>query len=353
MRIRVRQRQREETLRICVIFTGGTIGSAVKGGTVGLSDETSSLLIDMYREKYGAGVAFDVLRPVSILSENVQLRDLDKMTECVRSVARDGYDGIIVTHGTDTLTFTANYFSQIFCDIPVPLVLVSALLPLEDPESNGPDNFAAAVTFIRRGIRGVFVSFKNPYEPCRIHLASRLTYSEQLSGRTGSLLGVHFGEVHGREFVHNAHPLNPSEDEVRACAPPPPAGESLCNDVVVIKARALLDFSFYRFADFKPGAVIVELYHSGTICTAGWDTNFEIFLEKCCADGIPVVIGPVDSAANVYDSAAGLAEKCTIAYDISFEMTVLKVMLALGGKRPPAELLRENRAFEKLVRPAR
>lgn len=111
---------------------------------------------------------------------------------------RDGYDGIIVTHGTDTLTFTANYFSQIFCDIPVPLVLVSALLPLEDPESNGPDNFAAAVTFIRRGIRGVFVSFKNPYEPCRIHLASRLTYSEQLSGRTGSLLGVHFGEVHGR-----------------------------------------------------------------------------------------------------------------------------------------------------------
>ena len=60
-------------MRICVIFTGGTIGSAVKGGTVGLSDETSSLLIDMYREKYGAGVAFDVLRPVSILSENVQL----------------------------------------------------------------------------------------------------------------------------------------------------------------------------------------------------------------------------------------------------------------------------------------
>ena len=113
--------------RICVIFTGGTIGSYSNGGIVDLKPETSSLLIEKYRERFGNAIHFDELRPLNILSENMQPSDLEVMADCIRGVDKDAYDGIILTHGTDTLCFTANLFSQLFCDIKIPLVFVSAL----------------------------------------------------------------------------------------------------------------------------------------------------------------------------------------------------------------------------------
>ena len=169
--------------RICVIFTGGTIGSFVNGGVIDLNRETSSLLIEKYRERFGGTIEFDVLRPLNILSENMQPGDLETMANCIRSVYKSKYDGIILTHGTDTLCFTANYFSQIFCDINIPLVLVSALYPLDDERSRGVENFAGAVTFIESvDYGGVFVSFENHSENCKIHLGSRLIYATQWRG---------------------------------------------------------------------------------------------------------------------------------------------------------------------------
>ena len=168
--------------RICVIFTGGTIGSySAEGGIVDLKAETGSLLIEKYRERFGNAVEFDELRPLNILSENMQPADLETMADCIRNVNKDNYDGIILTHGTDTLCFTANLFSQIFCDIKIPLVIVSALYPLDDDRSRGVENFAGAVTFIESvDYGGVFVSFENFSENCKIHLASRLISATQI-----------------------------------------------------------------------------------------------------------------------------------------------------------------------------
>ena len=131
-------------------------------GSVDLNAETGSLLIDKYRTRFGGEVEFDTLRPLNILSENMQPDDLKTMEDCINNVDKEAYDGIILTHGTDTLCFTANLFSQIFCDIPIPLVLVSALYPLDDERSRGVENFAGAVTFIESvDYGGVFVSFEN------------------------------------------------------------------------------------------------------------------------------------------------------------------------------------------------
>ncbi|MBQ7227346.1 MAG: asparaginase [Clostridia bacterium] len=333
--------------KICVIFTGGTIGSSVQGDAVDLDGRSASLLINGYTEKYGSDVVFDELKPVSILSENVQSDDLYKMVDCVRGVDYDSYDGIILTHGTDTLCFTANYFSQIFADLPIPLVMVSSLYPLDDVRSNGGDNFASAVAFIMQtDCHGVFVSFRNPYGDCKIHLASRLTEARQISGKFGSLMDVHFGVVKDGRFIYNESAYNPTLADVNVRVQP--YGSSLCNNIVVIKARALLDFTFYRFDNVKPKAVIIELYHSGTICTAGEDTNFLSFLKYCNDLCVPVILSPIDSKANVYASAKSISGKCIFSCDRSFEMTIVKVMLALGANRNINEVLNENRFFEKI-----
>lgn len=333
--------------KICVIFTGGTIGSATSGKTVNLLDDGKSLLIELYKAEYGADVEFEVHRPLNILSENVQFGDLRRMADCVKAVDQSRYNGIIITHGTDTLCFTANLFSQIFRDIKIPLVFVSALFPLDDARSRGVENFAGAVDFIlKEKLRGVFVSFRNERENLKIHLAGRLQFTDQITGKFESLLDLPLCEYVGGEFVYPAEMTAVKE----GCnLPRAPYGEyRLCKDIVTIRARAFLDFSLYTFGEKKPKAVIIELYHSGTVCTEGEETNVLKFIDYCAAHGITVVLSPVDSSASVYASALGLKDKCIFAYDISFEMTVVKVMLALGAGVPIEEELSKNNFFERI-----
>lgn len=334
--------------RICVIFTGGTIGSFASGDTVDLRSDNKSILIELYRQQYGDDVKFDELRPLDILSENVQFTDLEAMAACVRAVNKSKYDGIIITHGTDTLSFTAALFSQIFCDIPIPVVFVSALFPLNDNRSFGVDNFAGAVAFIEKeALSGVYVSFKNDYENLYIHLASRITDAEQISGRFASVMGAPLCELIDDKFVYFESPYLPAKESISA--PRKPYGKfDLCKDIVTIRARSFLDFSYYNFGQKKPKAVIIELYHSGTVCTAGEETNVLKFIEYCRNLGVSVILSPVDSQARVYASAFELKDKCILAYDTSFEMTVIKVMLALGRGNDINAELNSNNFFEKI-----
>lgn len=336
--------------KICVIFTGGTIGSVADGTTVNLSGGSKKMLLDLYEKKYGKAITFTTLSPVDMLSENVQFEDLDALANCVKNLRLDEYDGIIVTHGTDTLCFTANYFSQIFAGIPLPLVFVSSLYPLNDSRSNGLDNFAGAVNFIRRGkISGVFVSFKNSGERCKIHLGSRLIFSDQINGHYHSALGEHFAELdEGGNIIYPATPHNPTPEQVD-CRKIDFVPTGLCEEVMLITARSLLNFAMYDFSRIKPKAVIVELYHSGTIGTKGKRLNFKNFAAYCNECDVPLVIAPVDSKANVYASMANLPKNVIIAYDLTLEMTVVKVMSALAQNLPPQAYFDKNVFFEKII----
>jgi L-asparaginase len=302
----------------------------------------------MYEEAEGKEIKFDKLSPINMLSENVQTEDLDLLAECVNSINYKKYDGLIVTHGTDTLCFTANYFSQIFADIPLPLVFVSALYPLKDKRSNGLDNFRGAVNFIEKATTsGVFVSFKNGGERCKIHLGSRLIFSDELNGFYHSALGEHFAEIdESGEVVFTDFAHMPTRDEVnsRASTPIP---EGLCRKILMITARSLLNFSMYDFTHVKPKAVIVELYHSGTVGTKG-KSNFISFAAYCKKHGVPLVIAPIDSRAGVYGSMTNLPENVIISYDLTLEMTVVKMMSALSQSLPVDAYFNKNVFFEKI-----
>lgn len=334
--------------KICVIFTGGTIGSYAEGDTVDLNSDSKSVLIELYRQQYGSDIVFDELRPLYILSENIQFTDLDAMAACVRAVDKSKYDGIIITHGTDTLSFTATLFSQIFCDIAIPVVFVSALYPLNDERSRGVENFAGAVSFIENeGLSGVYVSFRNDSENLHIHLASRITVAEQISGRFSSVMEAPLCEWVDGKFVYPESPYIPEKGQI-ATERKPYGRYELCKDIVTIRARSFLDFSYYNFGQKKPKAVIIELYHSGTVCTAGEETNVLKFIDYCKDLGVKVVLSPVDSKARVYASAFELKDECILAYDTSFEMTVIKVMLALGMNKDIQAELNSNNFFEKI-----
>lgn len=338
--------------RILVIFTGGTIGSDTRGKEVSLSTSSRKLLLEQYEKYAGSSVRFDVLTPINILSENVQPQNLQTLYDCVRGVNTELYDGVIITHGTDTLCFTVNWFSFILCDYSLPVVFVSALYPLTDARSNGLKNFCGAVDFIEKcELRGVFCAFANDNENCKIHLGSRLTYPDQISGFYHSALNAHFAEIKNGEVKLNSSPYLPSAKEVAANAPSPMPAE-LSSKVLLITMRSLLDFSVYRFDKNKPEAAIIELSHSGTVCTEGDELNFKKFASYCKSCGVPVVIAPVMSRAGVYASMSCLPEGVFVSYDITIEATVVKVMAALGKNKAPNAYFKTNFAFEKIGFPA-
>lgn len=335
--------------KIFVIFTGGTIGSAESGGNVNLDGGTKKTLIEKYERLRGNGISFDFSSPVNMLSENVQKEDLLAIYEEVKKIDADEYDGVIITHGTDSLCFTANWLSQVLCDVKLPVVLVSSLYPLGDPRSNGVDNFAGAVAFIEKtALCGVYVSFKNENEPIKIHLASRLTYCDQLNGSYHSVLGEYFALTDGREVSVMTTPHNPTPEEIRKNKNTPvPA--LLCDEIMLITAHSLLNFALYDFDRVKPKAVIVELYHSGTVCTRGDNLNFLKFAAYCKERGVRVILAPVNSSANVYASMNNLPDEVVVCRDMSFEMCLAKVMGALGAGLAPEAYLEDNLFFEKLI----
>lgn len=334
--------------KILVIFTGGTIGSEQTGKSVGLNAAKRKLLIDRYTRKYGNEVAFDCLSPINILSENVQKDDLEKLYDCVRATDCAQYDGVIITHGTDTLCFTVNWFSQVMCDFPLPVVFVSALYPIDDERSNGIINFSGAVDFIEQAhIKGIYCSFANDGENAKIHLASRLVWPDEVNGFYHSVRGAHLAEIKDGRVIFNTSPIVPSPEEIEANHPEALA-PSLCDEVMLITMRALLNFGMYDFFRSRPRAIIIELSHSGTICTVGDELNFIKFAERCKSLNIPVIISPVMSAAGVYESMSSLPDNVIVAHDITVEMTLVKVMCALGAKKPPESYLTCDLFFEKL-----
>ena len=149
--------------------------------------------------------------------------------------------------------------------------------------------------------------------------------------------------------MFNDNPYTPSPDEVRAYKGEN-ADANLSTEVMLITMRSLLNFASYDFSRKKPKAVVVELSHSGTVCTEGSALNFVNFAKYCKECGVEVVISPVFTGAGVYESMNSIPDNVNTAYDITLEMTLAKVMSAIGANLPANAYLGEEGFFDKVIK---
>ena len=270
-------------MKILVIFTGGTIGSSEGRKWISLDKSTSFTLLENYKKENGLDVDFEVETPYSILSENLSSEELTSLCKLVGERAKGEYDGIIVTHGTDTIQYTAAALAYTV-DTKIPVVLVSANYPLENPMSNGNSNFKGAVDFISKGAqKGVFVAYKNKdSEFVDVHLATSLV--GHLEGRD-EIFGLEekpFAQVSDGEILGGKTPIiyNVLKRDVEFCSSP---------SVLVINSRPGDNFDY----DLEnTNAVLIKPYHSGTLNTA--NQALKEFCKKAKEKGVPVFL------ANVY-----------------------------------------------------
>lgn len=247
-------------MKILVVFTGGTISCTQKNGVLSTDENNSYLLLDMYN-KLDSSVNFEILKPYTILSENLCGDYLMMLYNAIKNYDFSQIGGIIVTHGTDTLQYTSAFLGYAFSDINLPMVVVSANYPLADRRSNGFKNFCAAVNFIKaRQGRGVFAAYQNNNDIPKIHRATRLLAHNAYSDSLHSIFDMPFGYIENGNFI-----ANPDYTESESKFIFDKINISSCNDIVIIKSG--IDINYPQLnSNIK--AILIEGFHSGTLATA-------------------------------------------------------------------------------------
>lgn len=276
-------------MKISVIFTGGTIGTTVKDGWMTPDENTRYTLLETYK-KENTDVSFETSAPYTILSENLSAKELNLLISEIERALLSDCDGIIVTHGTDTLQYSAIAAEYAFNDCNIPVLFVSAAYPPDDARTNAHENFRCAVEFIKNGVgKGVFVCYKNDNESAtNIHIPSKI---------------LSHGECDANLFTIDKKPCAVYEN---GCFKINETGKSK----VSYKSVRLTDDPKILVISSQPGdgfsyslenvnAVIIKPYHSATLATA--NENLKRFCVKAKEKNIPVYVVNVKEGIN-YES---------------------------------------------------
>lgn len=287
-------------MKILVIFTGGTIGSTLSGEFISPDADKPYRLIELYKKKTDSRILMDTIEPYTILSENADCVTYEKLYECVKENLNKDYDGIIITHGSDTLQYTAAMLNYVLGNDTIPIMLVASNYVLEDGRSNGLDNFTHAVDFIENHYgRGVFVPYVNAGEECAVHRGNRLMPHLPYSDLLYSIDNEPYGRYDKDRFIYNDTIRIPDGDEDIYEFP-----KNVNEKSGILSLHVCPGMIFPEIPDGTK-AILLTSYHSGTLCTASED--FKAFMEKAVKNKIPVfltgaVSGPDYESCSVYDS---------------------------------------------------
>lgn len=262
-------------MKIAVIFTGGTIGSCIKNDFIGVDNKMQYVLLKNYEND--SEIVFDTSSPYSILSENLSAKELNLLQKEIAKKLSKDFDGIIVTHGSDTLQYSSTAIEMAFGDCKIPIIFVAADYPLEDTRSNGYPNFQCAVEFIRNKIaKGVFVSYKNDDENItNIHIPSKILLHSELNANVYSIDNIPFAQYDGSFTVNGVYSckgnglVNYSED----------------SQILVISSAPADNYS-YSLKDIK--AILFKPYHSATLNTA--NDKLIKFCKKANEMNVPMFV---------------------------------------------------------------
>lgn len=306
--------------KILLIGTGGTIASEVTDG--GLAPELTTEQLLAHIPSISRICRAECVQLLNLDSTNMTPAHWLLLARCIRE-RYSAYDGFVVTHGTDTMAYTAAALSYLIQGGPKPIVLTGAQKPIGFDSTDSKINLTDAFRCASEDLPGVSIVFNS-----RVILGTRAKKTRSKSFQAFSSinypdLGVLRDGVLLR-YIRQDH------------GPAPVFYDNLDTKVALLKlvpgvGREIADFLLER-----NDALIIESFGVGGLPEQG---GFYDCLQDAMAAGkIIVLTTQVEnegSDVGIYHVGHALKNDLRVleAYDMTTEAVVAKLMWILGRTR--------------------
>ena len=303
--------------RVVVIATGGTIATSTdQHGIARPTRSATDLVGDL-----GTNVHVDTVDLMSVDSSELTPADWDRIGAAVH--AAGDADGIVITHGTDTMEETALWLDMTYSGA-APVVLTGAMRSSDAPDADGPANLREAITVAASPSArdlGVLVS-----------MAGRVWQPLGMTKAGHGLVGTAVGSIRDGSFVPDAVKRRPLLGALSAASVP---------RVDIVAAYAGSDaLAMDAFVAAGAGGIVLESLGSGN---AG--SKVLAGVERLCAAGVAVAIAtrvPGIRVTSSYGPGRALLDAGAVsAGGLRAAQARVVLMAALATGRPVGELFAE------------
>lgn len=255
---------------ILALHTGGTIAmTSTTEGAVTTSDTNPLLALNDQLDD----IELSTEEMFNLPSPHMTPTQMLALSQRIRRAEQDGIDGVVVTHGTDTLEETA-YFLDLTLESTIPVVVTGAMRSSNEIGSDGRYNFLSAIqTAASAGARhkGCLVVMNDEIHTARYvtktHTTNVATFRTPTFGPIGLVTkdGVRFFQ----ELINQT-----------ACPI-----DHLVDNVVLLKAYAGMDSTLFDALPRDTAGLVIEALGAGNLPPATLPG-----LKRLLAAGIPVVL---------------------------------------------------------------
>ena len=308
---------------ILMIGTGGTIASQLSGSALSpqLSPEELLALVPAISKL----CRVECISLFNVDSTSMTPAHWVKITQCVRD-NYDKYDGFVISHGTDTMAYTAAALSYMIRGSRKPVILTGAQKPIgfdsTDSKINLLDAFTCACS---DNICGVNIVFNG-----RVILGTRARKTRSKSYAAFS--SINYPYIATLQDGVLMQYIKPESSER------PEFSTELDTNVGLIKLIPGIDFELLQFLTERKDAVIIEAFGVGGLPSYGDDKLLDIVINAISRGKIIIMTTQVQNEGSdlaVYNVGHRLKGWRNVleAYDMTTESAVAKLMWILGQTR--------------------
>ena len=317
---------------VLLITTGGTIASS--GSEDGLRPQMHPSELLKYVDGLNEYYRIDAQELLNLDSSNIQA---DEWLSIARAIydALPRYDGVVVTHGTDTMAYTASMVSFILQNLRKPVVFTGSQMPIDNLLTDARNNLYTAFAAVDCGIPGVSVAFnRKVIAGCRAVKVRTMGFEAFESVNAGYLGEVFSDGMHPYVEIPNARE---AARYVRLC-------DRICRDVFLLKLIPGINPEVLSaLKQLKYRGIVIEAFGVGGMQFVR--TNMLEQLKALTDEGISVVVCSQclyeTSDLGSYEVGTKLLSCGVIsARDMTTEAVVTKLMWALGQTDDPDEVRR-------------